>query len=140
MRISQQNENSRGQESPQPSTPRQEKTSNNSLKFPCSARLRKKRDFALLHRSATRFEGQFLQIDYRLGHSPRTRLGITVSKRYGKAHDRNRFKRLVREAFRLHRPLLPPSIDINVFPKRGSFMQHFFDCTHDFKKFIDALS
>lgn len=139
MRISQENENCNRQSSHQPPTSSQEKTPDYCLNFPRAMRLRKKRDFAPLQRSATRLSGQFLQIDYRLGHSPRTRLGITVSKRYGKAHDRNRFKRLVREAFRLHRPLLPSSIDLNVLPKRGCSPQHARDCVQDFKKLIDVF-
>jgi ribonuclease P protein component len=40
------------------------------------------------------------------------RLGVTVSKRVGTAVVRNRVKRLLREAFRHHKALLPPTWDL----------------------------
>ncbi len=46
------------------------------------------------------------------------RLGISASKRkIRKAHDRNRFKRLVREAFRLSKAELPEGVDLVVVPR-----------------------
>ncbi len=46
------------------------------------------------------------------------RLGISASKRrIRKAHDRNEFKRFVREAFRLAKPDLPPGVDLIVVPR-----------------------
>lgn len=55
--------------------------------------------------------------DLRSGHSSCAKLGITVAKRHGKAHDRNLFKRLVREAFRLSYPRFPQDLEMNVFPR-----------------------
>jgi len=46
------------------------------------------------------------------------RLGISASKRkIRKAADRNRFKRLVREAFRLSKAELPGGVDLVVVPR-----------------------
>jgi ribonuclease P protein component len=48
------------------------------------------------------------------------RLGLSVSrKRVRKAHDRNRVKRLLREAFRLSKAELPVGVDLVIVP-RGS--------------------
>ncbi len=54
------------------------------------------------------------------GHSnglPHPRLGISASRRLGGAVLRNRWKRLVREAFRLTRGRLPRGIDLVVVPR-----------------------
>ena len=46
------------------------------------------------------------------------RLGISVSrKRVREAHDRNRVKRLLREAFRLSKAELPAGLDLVVVPR-----------------------
>ncbi len=51
-----------------------------------------------------------------LGHP---RLGLTVSRKLGKATFRNRWKRLIREAFRLNRRQLPQELDLVVIPRAG---------------------
>lgn len=47
------------------------------------------------------------------------RVGLTVPKALGKAHDRNRIKRRMREALRRHVGLLPYGFDLILHPRRG---------------------
>lgn len=47
----------------------------------------------------------------------RCRLGLSVSRKFGPAVARNRWKRLVREAFRLSRAKLPAEVDLIVLPR-----------------------
>jgi ribonuclease P protein component len=48
---------------------------------------------------------------------PHPRLGLSVSRKVGPAVVRNRWKRLLREAFRLQMPQLPAGIDLVIVPR-----------------------
>jgi len=47
------------------------------------------------------------------------RVGLTVGKVIGKAHERNRIKRRMREALRRHVDLLPVGFDLILHPRRS---------------------
>lgn len=118
MWISQENENSQGQShrEPQKKTGKKEAYYRLGFSFPKALRLLSRKYFQKVSKEGARFHGQFLLFQYYQGKF-QGRLGITVSKKYGKAHDRNRFKRLVREAFREVYSHLPEGMQVNVSPR-----------------------
>lgn len=48
------------------------------------------------------------------------KIGITASGRYGSAIERNRFKRLVREVFRLNQTAFPANWELHVVPRQNA--------------------
>lgn len=52
------------------------------------------------------------------GTSLGSRVGLTAGKVLGKAHERNRIKRRMKEALRRHVDLLPPGCDLILHPRR----------------------
>ena len=68
--------------------------------FPKRLRLRKRWQFSSTQRKGTRYHTSSLIAYYTPSPNRPIRLGITVSRKVGKAHQRNRIKRLIREAFR----------------------------------------
>lgn len=49
-----------------------------------------------------------------------SRLGLVVSRRVGKAHDRNRVKRRIREFFRVRKEELRMTVELVVVAKPGA--------------------
>ncbi len=74
------------------------------FRLPKDERLRKPAEFRQVYERGKRFEGRFVTVFIMPSETAFQRLGITASKKISnKAHDRNRAKRLLREAFRLSR-------------------------------------
>jgi ribonuclease P protein component len=72
--------------------------------YPKEARLRKRVEFLRVYEKGTRVEGRYLTVFLLPNQLDRHRVGITATRKaIGKAHDRNRAKRLLRETFRLSR-------------------------------------
>ena len=65
--------------------------------------------------------GDGLMVVYVLPNErPDPRIGLAVSKRHGKAVQRNRLRRLLREAFRLEQHNLPVGFDYLLVPRPAS--------------------
>jgi ribonuclease P protein component len=115
IRLSRTNENNFGTQGNQ-SPPQSRPQSSCRLTFSKRDRLLRRYEFKRLSREGRRLVGQKLCIDY--ARASKLRLGITASTHYGSSPERNRFKRLVREVFRLHRDLLPKNLDLNISPRK----------------------
>ena len=61
---------------------------------------------------------------YRKNESPNTKLGLSISKKYGNAVKRNKLKRLIRENFRCSN-FKDLGVSINVVPNMKSFNKAF---------------
>jgi ribonuclease P protein component len=76
-------------------------------------RLHSRRDFTAVYSLGRRFQqGALSMWVYRRPDSSRPRLGMAIPTAFGNAVKRNRMKRLLREAFRLHKNTLPPDVDL----------------------------
>ena len=70
-------------------------------------------DFTRIYAEGRRAHGELFAVVVRENALGRTRMGLSVSKRQAReAVDRNRVRRILREAFRLERGALPVGIDI----------------------------
>ncbi|MBP9680046.1 MAG: ribonuclease P protein component [Bacteriovorax sp.] len=69
-------------------------------RFEKKFRLLSASDFSELKVDSLSFKKPSLIIYYKKNSYNQTRIGLSVTKKIGKAHDRNRLKRLLREAFR----------------------------------------
>ena len=93
-----------------PKTPKGERTQASdgsallNFDFPKEARLAKRAEFLRVYEQGKRIEGRYMTVFLLPNKRDLQRVGITATKKaIGKAHDRNRAKRLLREAFRLSR-------------------------------------
>ena len=82
-------------------------------------RLRKRFEFLRAQREGARRAGPRFIVYARPNGLPYARLGITASRKTGKAHVRNWWKRRVREVFRRSKDVLPAGHDVVVIVKRG---------------------
>lgn len=85
-------------------------------KFLKSSRLVKRREFGKVSKYGFRRSGKWIFLEILPKKEGSSRLGITVTKKFGLSHERNRFKRLVREAYRTLSPIVP-CIDFIVRPR-----------------------
>lgn len=89
-------------------------------RFPPRYRLRKRHEFLTLQREGRRHAAPHFVVITRPAATAAARVGITTSRKVGSAPQRNRIRRLVREFFRRHRPLLDPPHDVLVIARPGA--------------------
>lgn len=89
-------------------------------RFPKSIRLLRQFQFDHVHSSQFFAADDTLVIKGVGNDLDQMRLGLSVSRKVGNAVIRNRWKRVIREAFRQQKQELPGGLDIVVRPRKGA--------------------
>lgn len=101
-------------------------------RFPKAHRLLKRGQFTRVRRCGRVAKGTFFVVCWADGETKHRRFGVTVSKRVSRrAVDRNRIKRLAREAYRTHPQYFPAAADVVLFAKAGRRPAGLGDVLHD---------
>lgn len=100
-------------------------------------RLRTRQQYRRMAQQTFKFTGHWILADIRVTQGPFSRLGITVTRRYGSAYQRNRFKRITREAFRLSYPYLKIYFDIVIRPRSQALCATQQDIQQELLQFVE---
>ena len=79
--------------------------------------LRRPVDFKRVYDRRRSVSSEFLIVYAAPNDLPHNRLGLSVSRKFGGAVQRNRMRRLFREAYRLTRQQMPAGLDIVLIPR-----------------------
>ena len=90
------------------------------FEFTKADRILKRSQFIALRRNGRKFDSPHFLAIVQQNHLPHCRLGITVTRKVGKAAQRNSIKRRIREYFRLNRHRINGNWDIHLIAKKGA--------------------
>ena len=86
--------------------------------FTKADRIRNHSEFLRLSKIGKKIHNRHFVANFSPDRFQRTRLGITVTRKVGRATTRNRIKRFIREYFRLNRHIITGYWDINIIAKK----------------------
>ena len=81
--------------------------------------MRNATEFQTVYQRGTKKISQSFVVFVMPNGADRTRFGLTTPRRLGKAHERNRIKRRVREILRTSGDTVPPGLDVVINPRRS---------------------
>ncbi len=101
--------------------------------------LTKRRDFELVFKEGVTSASKYLVMYAKPNELSFNRLGLSVSKKVGKAVTRNRIKRLLREAMRKPLQGVTLNYDFIIVARRSSVEGKLDDFIQDIKRFLSKL-
>jgi ribonuclease P protein component len=113
-----------------------------TFRFPKDERIAKRREFLEIYDSGRKQFGRFTVVFVRPNSLGHPRIGITVTKKAGKSHVRNRLRRWTRETFRIERGLLGTSaapVDLVVNVKPSAAAATFTEFSEDFRRSLSRI-
>ena len=110
--------------------------------LPKQKRLAKRREFVRVYDSGQKVFSRYAVLFFAANDLPHSRIGITATKKLGKANVRNRLKRWTRETYRRQRDPLaldPQSLDIVVNVKPNAAAASFEDFSRDLTRVLERV-
>ena len=98
--------------------------------------LRKRREFLAVYEQGDKIQSTYFVLYMLENGGPHSRLGITASRKIGRAVVRNRIKRYLREIFRANKQAISPHCDLVVNAKRAAARAHNQEIQEDILKGI----
>jgi ribonuclease P protein component len=114
--------------------------SGRGAKFPRSVRLLRHTDFEQVYKQGKRYFAAHMTVFYlhRMeGNGPR--VGFTVGKVLGTAVERNRVRRRLREAVRLHHRELDVPVDVVINPKKSARKADFLELGSEISRAFELI-
>jgi ribonuclease P protein component len=108
-----------------------------SRKFPKSDRILKRDEFRRVYEQGRKLHARYFTAFVLPSLTERPRIGITTTRKIGNAVERNRARRLLREAFRKNKWLVPVGVDIVINVKRPLVEAAYGDLEGDFIAFLE---
>lgn len=107
-----------------------------SEKFPKTDRILKRDLFRRVYEEGRKIQFRHFTAFVLAKQTDGARIGITATRKIGNSVERNRARRLVREAFRKNKWLLPHGVDIVINVKRSLVEAHYRDLEGEFITFL----
>ncbi len=111
-------------------------------KFPRTGRLLRHADFEDVYKQGRRHFAPHMTVFYlkrKEIENPDVRVGFTVGRVLGGAVVRNRMKRRLREAVRLHRPMSGMPVDVVINPKKSLLKADFADLEREISRAFEVI-
>ena len=110
------------------------------VRFPRRARLLRRADFERVYKQGRRHFASHMTVFYlRRAEGRGLRVGFTVGRMLGGAVKRNRMKRRLREAVRLHGPADGAAVDVVINPKKSLLSAEFAELRNEIDQAFEAI-
>jgi ribonuclease P protein component len=102
--------------------------------------LKKNHEFLRLYKKGKFFVGKFIILYVLINKSDTNRLGITASKKIGKSVKRNRYRRLIRENYRLYEDFVKSGFDLVFVARSSERLPEFIEIKKEMKFLLRKLN
>jgi ribonuclease P protein component len=109
------------------------------MRFPKTDRVLKREEFRRIYQKGRKVQARYFTAFVMSSEEQQSRIGITVTRKFGKSVKRNRARRLLREVFKNNKWLVPPGVDIVINVKAPLVEAGYREIEGDFITFLERV-